>query len=369
MESTAPVIPVICDRCREEGLAGDDPFTAIRDLLDFEPVQRRAHVNGWTPEHQRAFIAALALTGSPRQAARALGRWANGADQLRKGKSGRSFAEAWEAALELYREREFFRIKDNLAALAEQQQARDEASLSQTHLRALPPPTPTPLEEGQWDEAEYEEEPPAIEELTRALFAKFIAKVRAERKARLAGRIAEADFYLRQISYFEVAIELAGEDVLIELQHLRKDGVHVTDIAETRGTRLLDRLRRKTWIELELERAASSRAEGDAKHDGACLEQDAEPQGRDLLDDCFPPHLLADRGDFSIEPLPCHGPHAHPAEGHTAESWTALDAPARKQSYEDQYARAAAEEQVKWEAEMLLVARTMKVTGKPYADD
>ena len=43
MDSTAidaPAIPVICDRCREEGLAGDDPFTAIRDLLNFEPVQR-----------------------------------------------------------------------------------------------------------------------------------------------------------------------------------------------------------------------------------------------------------------------------------------------------------------------------------------
>jgi hypothetical protein len=138
-------IPVICDRCREQGLAGDDPFTAIRDLLNFDPVPRRAHVNGWTPEHQSAFIAALAMTGSPRQAARAIGRFAYGADQLRRAKGGRSFAEAWDAALELYREREFFRIKDNLAGLAEQQEQRDQGAIVETHLRALPPPSPSPL--------------------------------------------------------------------------------------------------------------------------------------------------------------------------------------------------------------------------------
>jgi hypothetical protein len=139
MES--PLIPVICDRCRAEGTAGDDPFTAIRDLLTFEPVSRRAHVNNWTAEHQRAFVAALAMTGSPRQAARALGRHAFGAEQLRSAKGGKSFAEAWDAALELYRERELFRIKDNLAGLAEQQQARDEGGLPTSHLRALPAPS------------------------------------------------------------------------------------------------------------------------------------------------------------------------------------------------------------------------------------
>jgi hypothetical protein len=157
------LIPVICDRCREQGLAGDDPFTAIRDLLNFDPVPRRAHVNGWTPEHQSAFIAALAMTGSPRQAARAIGRFAYGADQLRRAKGGRSFAEAWDAALELYREREFFRIKDNLAALADQQQQRDEGAIVETHLRALPPP-PSPLAEGggstraqrEWGEGQWE---------------------------------------------------------------------------------------------------------------------------------------------------------------------------------------------------------------------
>jgi hypothetical protein len=133
------IIPVICDRCREEGIAGDDPFTAIRDLLAFEPVQRRAHVNNWTAEHQRAFVAALALTGSPNQAARAIGRHAFGAEQLKMAKGGRGFADACEAALDLYRERELYRIRESLTGLAEQQEQRD-LTLAQTHLRALPPP-------------------------------------------------------------------------------------------------------------------------------------------------------------------------------------------------------------------------------------
>jgi hypothetical protein len=73
-DSPAP-IPVVCDRCRAEGLAGDDPFEAFGDLLDFEPVPRRkARADGWDAECQRAFVAALSLTGSVRAAARAVGK-------------------------------------------------------------------------------------------------------------------------------------------------------------------------------------------------------------------------------------------------------------------------------------------------------
>jgi len=330
-------IPVICDRCRDEGTAGDDPFAQIRDLLEFEPVPRRAHVNGWTPELQRAFIAALALTGSPNQAARTLGRWASGAEQLRKGKGGRSFADAWQSALELHREREFFRIKDSLAALAEQQAERDEIPLAATHLKALPPPSriePPDL----WPE-DYE--PPVAKELTDALFAKFILKLRSERKARLAGRIAEADFYLRQISFFEVALELVNEDTFIAFQDLRRGDFHLVDIAETDGTRCLDRLRRRTWLELELERLPDSDDEpGEGPHDPLAL-------------DLFPSHTLKNHGGFSTQPSWNHGPYAHPAEGHDAASWAGLDQHERRDAYEAQHARAAAEEQVKWEAEML----------------
>ena len=114
----AAATPVICDTCRAAGHAGDPVFSAIPDILDFTPVPRRARVNNWTPEHQRAFIAALAITGSPRQAARALGRHAFGAEQLRRASGGKSFADAWDAAMDLARERELARVHMNLAELS-----------------------------------------------------------------------------------------------------------------------------------------------------------------------------------------------------------------------------------------------------------
>ena len=118
-----PQIPVICDKCRQTGMAGEDAFSAIPDILNFTPVQRRAHVNGWKDEHQRAFIAALAITGSPRQAARAIGKHQFGAEQLRNHRNGRSFAAAWDAAMELAREKEIHRIHSNLADLAAEHDA------------------------------------------------------------------------------------------------------------------------------------------------------------------------------------------------------------------------------------------------------
>lgn len=121
-------IPVICDQCRATGMAGDEAFSAIPDILAFDPVPRRAHVNNWTPEHQRAFIAALAITGSPSQAARALGRHMFGAQQLRTARGGKSFDAAWDAALELARDREFAQIHANLSALSAEREAGDAAA-------------------------------------------------------------------------------------------------------------------------------------------------------------------------------------------------------------------------------------------------
>ncbi|MEO5774343.1 MAG: hypothetical protein ABIQ32_09540 [Sphingomicrobium sp.] len=119
-------LPVICDSCRATGMAGDEAFSAIPDILDFEPVQRRAHSNGWTPEHQRAFIAALAVAGSARQAGRAIGKHAFGAEQLRKARGGKSFSDAWDAAIDLYRDRENQRIHANLVDLQAEHDRRDE---------------------------------------------------------------------------------------------------------------------------------------------------------------------------------------------------------------------------------------------------
>ncbi len=100
------------------GTAGDEAFAGIPDILAFEPVPRRARSDGWKPEHQRAFNAALAITGSPRAAARTIGKHEFGAQTLRKARGGRSFAEAWDAAMDLAREREFERVRESLGELA-----------------------------------------------------------------------------------------------------------------------------------------------------------------------------------------------------------------------------------------------------------
>lgn len=135
--SPIPPVPVICDSCRAEGAAGDPAFSAIPDILAFDPVPRRAHVNNWTAEHQRAFIAALAITGSPRQAARALGRHMFGAQQLRTARGGKGFSEAWDAALDIARDREFARIRANLSDLASEADAADARSLSPSPLMGV----------------------------------------------------------------------------------------------------------------------------------------------------------------------------------------------------------------------------------------
>lgn len=68
--------------------------------LDFTPIPRRYRHDGWTPERQRAFIAALAETGSVKHAAQRVGMSTDGAYQLRRQKGADSFAAAWLAALD-----------------------------------------------------------------------------------------------------------------------------------------------------------------------------------------------------------------------------------------------------------------------------
>jgi hypothetical protein len=114
----ADPLPVICDNCRAEGAAGDETFSAIPDIFAFDPVPRSAHDKLWPAETQRAFIAALAVTGSPVRAARSVGRHAFGAEKLRKARGARAFNEAWEAALDLARERELSRLHGSLSELS-----------------------------------------------------------------------------------------------------------------------------------------------------------------------------------------------------------------------------------------------------------
>jgi hypothetical protein len=69
-------------------------------LPAFAPVPRLCdRSNGWKPEVQRAFIEALAETGSVKAACRRVGRADHGVYQLRRHPEAHEFRQAWEAAL------------------------------------------------------------------------------------------------------------------------------------------------------------------------------------------------------------------------------------------------------------------------------
>lgn len=71
-------------------------------LPAFTPVPRQClRHDGWTPERQRAFIEALADTGSVETAARMVNMSTEGAYALRRHPQAAGFAAAWEAALNM----------------------------------------------------------------------------------------------------------------------------------------------------------------------------------------------------------------------------------------------------------------------------
>ncbi|HYJ52787.1 MAG TPA: hypothetical protein VEW04_06415, partial [Allosphingosinicella sp.] len=111
-------IPRICERCRAAGVAGEDLFARYAALLDFEPVPRRPRADGWDAEVQRAFIVALAATGSPRQAAAAVGKAQFGVEQLKKAKGNEGFMAAYARALAVHEEEKSRRLAEGLAAVA-----------------------------------------------------------------------------------------------------------------------------------------------------------------------------------------------------------------------------------------------------------
>jgi len=71
-------------------------------LPAFTPVPRlKERHNGWNPEVQRAFIEALADTGSVKGACRRVNRSEVGAYLLRRHPEAKEFRKAWQAALDL----------------------------------------------------------------------------------------------------------------------------------------------------------------------------------------------------------------------------------------------------------------------------
>ncbi len=88
---------------REEPDEDDDNEVFKSDLppdLQFEPVERQIRrKNGFTPERQRAFIAALAACGSVRLACKTIGCSNHAMHKLRHGAGAESFSAAWDNAV------------------------------------------------------------------------------------------------------------------------------------------------------------------------------------------------------------------------------------------------------------------------------
>ncbi|WP_298466925.1 hypothetical protein [uncultured Erythrobacter sp.] len=71
------------------------------EIPDFTPVPIKPRSDGWTPERQQEFIEALADTGSVEAACKHVNMSTVGAYRIRRLPEGKSFRDAWDAALDL----------------------------------------------------------------------------------------------------------------------------------------------------------------------------------------------------------------------------------------------------------------------------
>lgn len=211
--------------------AEPDPVDVeLEPLLGFEPVRRHTRrSDGWPPERQRDFVAALARLGNVDRAAHTIDRTASGAYKVRTSAGAEGFADAWDGALAIYHRRN--------------PKPQRTGRLSRGEMLARPAAAP-PSEPARDPD---DEERQALEWVDE-MFTRYGRKLASERDARLAGRIAEADFYVRQLSFIELVLDLGGHAHRI-MNGLKRRDLGVISIVATPMTVLLDRLRRDYWAE------------------------------------------------------------------------------------------------------------------------
>lgn len=217
------------------------PDPEIEALLQFTPVKRhtRRH-DGWPPERQRDFIVALAELGSPDRAAHRIGRTGSGAWKVRTSSGAHEFAEAWDRAVALYHRRNPKPVRTGRPSRGEELRWTDDADRAAGGADA---------QAGDMEEAER-----LKAQLFDGILRKYQLKLIAERRARLEGRIVEADFYVRQLTYIEVMLDLGGQgmaahDVLGVWSKLTPQGMLSVEAAATPMSLLLDKVRRHIWRE------------------------------------------------------------------------------------------------------------------------
>lgn len=212
------------------------PDPEVEALLQFEPVVRKCvRHDGWLPGRQREFIVALTILGHAEQAAIAVGGTMSGAYKLRTAHGGQGFGKAWDSALALH-------LRRNPRPEPKGRPSRGEIG-SGVGRKPWPANDTGPRRPGfESPEAEMR----AREELFEKIIRKYWLKLGAERKARLEGRIAAADYYVRQLTHIEIVLE-AGDHAHTLLSELRLGGRKPLDIVATPMSLILDRARRLIW--------------------------------------------------------------------------------------------------------------------------
>lgn len=163
-------------------------------------------------------------------------------------------------------------------------------------------------------------------EMIAGIGVKFLRKVEAEREARLGGEIVAADFYLRQITFLEVAFELMalglGSDGWTALSELRLGEHGVRDIADTPFVRALDGHRRAFW----------------------------QAAGEPMRPETWSEEFLCDHGACrTATDQHATGALTTPARGFAQEEWAAMNSGAQSAARQAQFDEDAAA-QVAWEA-------------------
>jgi len=330
--AAASVVPVICDRCRSTGIAGEADFSHLGDLLEFEPVPRKKErVDGWSPEKQRAFIAILSATGSKRRAAMAIGMKDYGVTQLLKAEGSDSFKAAFDRAMAIARANGSMKIAQGVADAA----ARHAQLTPPSRLRGLAPSPGSGEGWGEGDDDAWDMSEDEKLQLLENLAGRFMKKVAAERRARLGGELVAADFYLRQITFLEVLFDLTasefGWDPQDLLRDLRRGGHAPVEIVSTPFAEWLDTRRRIWWLEEgQPERPPHPDARFAERHDQGPWGSRG-PDGYSLAID-----------------QNATGAHTTPARGYTPEQWATMNAAdqiaARQKQFDED-----AEAQAEWE--------------------
>lgn len=217
----------------------EPPDPEIEALLGFAPVVRRTRRHdGWLPDRQRGFIAALARLGNVDRAAHTVGRTASGAWKVRNSARAEPFADAWDQALALYHRRNPKPARIGRPSRGER-----------LSLDAQEEETRAARAEAAAEKDERDERA-----IARAILKNYRLKLVAEREARLEGRIVEADFCVRQLTCIEVLLDLGSQgldatDLLEAFRTETGESRCRLDVVATPMSLFLDRVRRDIWRE------------------------------------------------------------------------------------------------------------------------